>query len=78
MDNEEERTEYVLEQIGLIWRGSAGANGPLRWNYKQVRREYPNWKRVHTVEPRYNERTARQYVRYSEGFVKARELACMS
>ncbi|XP_064640314.1 protein-glutamine gamma-glutamyltransferase K-like isoform X2 [Lineus longissimus] len=35
MANEEERQEYVLEQIGLIWRGSAGANGPMMWNYKQ-------------------------------------------
>eukprot|EP01121_Diplochlamys_sp_Union-15-3_P018355 TRINITY_DN665_c0_g1_i1.p1 TRINITY_DN665_c0_g1~~TRINITY_DN665_c0_g1_i1.p1 ORF type:complete len:860 (+),score=203.98 TRINITY_DN665_c0_g1_i1:42-2621(+) len=35
MENEAERNEYVLNDQGLIWVGSARDHGPRSWNYAQ-------------------------------------------
>uniref|UniRef100_A0A6B2KZB6 Transglutaminase-like domain-containing protein n=1 Tax=Arcella intermedia TaxID=1963864 RepID=A0A6B2KZB6_9EUKA len=38
LDNETLRKEYVLEENGLIWRGSANENGPCSWNFAQFQK----------------------------------------
>jgi len=35
MEDEKQRYEYVLEDNGLIWVGSANHNGPRAWNFAQ-------------------------------------------
>jgi len=38
LDNEVLRKEYVLQENGLIWRGSADNNGPCSWNFAQFQK----------------------------------------
>ena len=37
MDSEEEREEYVLENLGYIWRGTSYYKSKLAWKFGQVR-----------------------------------------
>ena len=36
MRNREGRNEYILNENGIIWRGTSSAMRPTNWGYSQV------------------------------------------
>ena len=42
LESAAERDEYVLNQTGLIFRGTAKDPTPLNWNFAQVRKDMCN------------------------------------
>ncbi|XP_077315316.1 protein-glutamine gamma-glutamyltransferase E-like [Lithobates pipiens] len=42
MSNEAEKTEYVLNEIGLYWFGNVNSYGSRRWDYAQFERDILN------------------------------------